>query len=234
MDALAVSEVFGPTVQGEGPSAGQRAMFLRLARCNLWCRWCDTPYTWDWKGRNGHAYDAATEVHHEGVDTLSSQLMAPGVELVVITGGEPLLQQNRLGELVHALAMGGYRVEVETNGTIAPDPQLAEWIGRFVVSPKLAHAGMLPHERIRPDVLGVFNLLDNAVLKFVVCTPADLAEVERVRAHAPALPVWVMPEGRDVQTLDVRMRLLAHDAIKRGFNVSDRLHVRLWGDQRGH
>ena len=46
---LVVAEVFGPTFQGEGPSTGQRAGFVRLGRCNLDCSWCDTPYTWDWE-----------------------------------------------------------------------------------------------------------------------------------------------------------------------------------------
>ena len=47
---LAVSEIFGPTHQGEGPSTGRLCGFVRLARCNLSCLWCDTPYTWDWGG----------------------------------------------------------------------------------------------------------------------------------------------------------------------------------------
>ena len=52
-NSLTVSEIFGPTFQGEGPFTGRAAVFLRLGRCNLDCKWCDTPYTWDWKGKNG-------------------------------------------------------------------------------------------------------------------------------------------------------------------------------------
>ena len=47
MDDLVVAEIFGPTWQGEGPSAGQVAAFVRLGLCNLTCAWCDTAYTWD-------------------------------------------------------------------------------------------------------------------------------------------------------------------------------------------
>ncbi|MGH3922689.1 MAG: 7-carboxy-7-deazaguanine synthase QueE, partial [Pseudonocardiaceae bacterium] len=45
---LLIAEQFGPTFQGEGPSVGQQALFIRLSSCNLSCSWCDTPYTWDW------------------------------------------------------------------------------------------------------------------------------------------------------------------------------------------
>jgi organic radical activating enzyme len=52
---LLVAEMFGPTFQGEGPSAGQRAVFVRTSRCNLSCSWCDTPHTWDWSRFDPHA-----------------------------------------------------------------------------------------------------------------------------------------------------------------------------------
>ena len=68
---LVVAEVFGPTFQGEGPSAGRRAMFLRLGRCNLDCAWCDTPYTWDWS-----RFDPAVELHRRTVDDVMSELDA--------------------------------------------------------------------------------------------------------------------------------------------------------------
>jgi 7-carboxy-7-deazaguanine synthase len=55
---LVVSEVFGPTIQGEGPHAGQRAAFVRLGGCNLTCTWCDTAYTWD-----ARRYDLRAELH---------------------------------------------------------------------------------------------------------------------------------------------------------------------------
>ena len=71
--SLAVSEIFGPTLQGEGPSSGRRAMFLRLAGCNLSCSWCDTAYTWDWSRYDKKAevtmmqVDNGLPAHHAGV-----------------------------------------------------------------------------------------------------------------------------------------------------------------------
>src|SRR4051794_4076555 len=93
--SLVVSEVFGPTFQGEGRSLGRRCGFVRLGRCNLACTWCDTPYTWDWD-----RFDPAVELQRRTVTEIVSALEAMAIDMVVITGGEPLLQQSHLGSLV--------------------------------------------------------------------------------------------------------------------------------------
>ena len=95
---LVVSEVFGPTLQGEGPSAGQRAGFVRLGRCSLSCSWCDTPYSWDWK-----RYDPAVELRELPVGEVAASIRAMDVPMVVVTGGEPLLQQRAIVELLRCL-----------------------------------------------------------------------------------------------------------------------------------
>jgi organic radical activating enzyme len=87
---LWVAELFGPTWQGEGPSAGQRAVFVRLSGCNLDCRWCDTPYTWDWS-----RYDPAEQSRVMTCDAIRDWALAQDVDLVVVTGGEPLIQQRQ-------------------------------------------------------------------------------------------------------------------------------------------
>src|SRR3954451_15026034 len=80
---LVVSEIFGPTFQGEGPSIGRRCGFVRLGRCNLACTWCDTKYTWDWS-----QYDPSVELHRRSVDDIVDAVAAMDVPMVVITGGE--------------------------------------------------------------------------------------------------------------------------------------------------
>ena len=145
---LAVNEVFGPTFQGEGPTSGRRAAFLRLARCNLSCTWCDTPYTWDWS-----RYEPAREVHRLSVDELLERIDAMGVDRLVITGGEPLLQQARLLELLEACAARAWAVEVETNGTRAPLPAVAALVEQFNVAIKLADSAMAERARIRPAAI---------------------------------------------------------------------------------
>src|SRR4051794_5963800 len=103
--SLVVSEIFGPTWQGEGPSLGRRCGFVRLGRCNLACTWCDTPYTWDWE-----RFDPAVELRRTPVDDILSQLDAMDVDMVVISGGEPMLQQRHLALLTQAVHARGWRV----------------------------------------------------------------------------------------------------------------------------
>jgi 7-carboxy-7-deazaguanine synthase len=225
---LVVSEVFGPTFQGEGPSLGRRAGFVRLGRCNLDCTWCDTPYTWDWS-----RYDPATELRQVEVAAIVDQLAAMRPEIVVVTGGEPLLQQRRLVPLLAACADRGWPVEVETNGTRAPADEVAPLVARWNVSPKLANSGVAPEERIRPAALAALRATGRAAFKFVVAAEEDLGEVAAlVEAHDLA-PVWSMPEGTDAATVAERTRQLAEPVLARGWNLTTRLHVLLWGDERG-
>lgn len=224
---LVVSEMFGPTFQGEGPSAGQRAAFVRLGRCNLACSWCDTPYTWDWEH-----HDPAAELTTMPVADVLAALDGMDASLLVVTGGEPLLQQRHLPPLLEGAKARGWTVEMETGGTLAPT--LVEGlVDRYNVSPKLANSGMPLDRRYKPDVLRVFQAGGRAVFKFVVTGPADLDEVASVVAECDLEPVWIMPEGTDAAVLVARMQELAPHVLTRGWNLTPRLHVLLWGDRRG-
>ncbi|HVF75240.1 MAG TPA: 7-carboxy-7-deazaguanine synthase QueE [Acidimicrobiales bacterium] len=223
--SLVVAEVFGPTWQGEGPSLGRTAAFVRLGRCNLACTWCDTPYTWDWS-----RFDASVELAELSVDEVLAQVDAMGpVELLVLTGGEPLLQQSRLVPLLAGARARGLRTEVETAGTLAPSAAVVDMVDGFNVSPKLANSGNPVERRWKPDVLAAFQSTGKAAFKFVV---REAAELDEVAAFGVA-PVWVMPEGSDADTLTRRMHDLAEPVLARGWNLSPRLHVHLWGDRRG-
>ena len=118
---------------------GVPSIFLRLATCNLQCNWCDTKYTWDWQN-----FDYQTEVVELDVDDVQRRVLAFDCSHVVITGGEPLLQQDELEPLVASLARDGYTFEVETNGTIAPTFGMLQHIGQWNVSPKLRTSGNAP------------------------------------------------------------------------------------------
>jgi 7-carboxy-7-deazaguanine synthase len=233
LGALWVAETFGPTVQGEGPSTGQQALFIRLAGCHLSCSWCDSAFTWD-----ASRHDLAAERRPATIDELLVWVTERPGTLVVITGGEPLLQQQMLIPLVTALADNGYRIEIETSGTVGPRSQLTEAVTAFNVSPKLSSSGLPEHRRIRPDPLQALYCTGKAVWKFVVTDPAELDEIHRLeRLINPTTglvgPIWVMPEGTTPDVVLDRMRLLAQPVIGQGWNLSTRLHILLWGDTRG-
>ena len=221
---LVVSEVFGPTFQGEGPTLGRRAAFVRLGRCNLDCSWCDTPYTWDWT-----RFDPAAELTRRRVDEIVAEVEAMGVDRVVVTGGEPLLQQRSLVPFLAACAERGWAVEVETNGTLAPSPAVVAGVERFNVSPKLTNSGVDAGRAIAPDVLRSFVATGKAVFKFVVAAPEDLDEIAALGVE----PVYVMAEGTTPEAVLATTRAIADDVSARGWHLTTRLHVLLWGDQRG-
>ncbi len=133
--SYAVKEIF-LTLQGEGMQAGRRAVFLRFAGCNLWsgreqdretaqCTFCDTDFVGT-DGENGGRY-ADAEALAAKVGSLWGEGDRP---LVVITGGEPMLQLD--ASLIDALHARGFEVAVETNGTL-PAAAGIDWI---CVSPK--------------------------------------------------------------------------------------------------
>jgi organic radical activating enzyme len=225
---LLVAEMFGPTFQGEGPSAGQRAVFVRTSRCNLSCSWCDTPYTWDWS-----RFAPQAEARRIPVEEVAAWALDLPVRLVVVTGGEPLLQEAGLVELTRLLAVARRVVEVETNGTIPPSAGLVEAVTRFNVSPKLTGAGLLASRRLDTAALRAFAACEKAVFKFVVTAPDELDEIARLQDEFRLDPVWVMPQGATSAGVLAGMRDLADQALARGWNLSPRLHVLLWENARG-
>lgn len=237
ISSLVVSEIFGPTISGEGPTCGQRCGFLRLGGCNLACSWCDTPYTWD-----ATRYDLRTEMRRRTWAEIAGELIAMDTDFVIISGGEPLLQQKYAGWelLLRAMAGAGIRVEIETNGTIAPDQVSRDYVTRFMVSPKLAHAStyddprMTEAKRIVPGAIGALNATGRAHFKFVCRTADDVDEVRRLTKTFFIRPqqVWIMPEGTTSRELCDHLATVADPAVIAGFNVTTRLHVHTWGNER--
>ncbi|MEU1893829.1 7-carboxy-7-deazaguanine synthase QueE [Streptomyces pristinaespiralis] len=228
---LIVAECFGidvPTFQGEGPSCGHPALFIRLSRCNLTCAKCDTKYTWDWS-----QFDPRKESTKRSVAGLVAWASSSPVELVVITGGEPLIQQARLVPLVRGLLAAGKRVEFETNGTIAPAPELVVDGVRFNVSPKLASFGVRETKSIVPAALEAFAASERAAFKFVASTMADLDRIAELADTHRLAPVWVMPEGTTPEVITATTRVLADAVAARRWYFTTRLHVSAFADARG-
>ena len=233
---LIVSEIFGPTIQGEGASIGMPTMFLRLGICNLACDWCDTKYTWDWAN-----YDYTKELKRMSRQEVFNELLdkskeTPHVRRLVISGGAPMLQQSKWESIVDKLVTDlGWKVEVETAGTIAPTERVASLVSQFNVSPKLEHSGNPVEKRYRPEVLRAFKNTDKATFKFVVRDVSDFEEIYAiVEGFSIELDkVFIMPEGQDPETISTRVNELVDRVVWEGYNLTTRLHVLLWGSKRG-
>jgi len=223
--SLRVSEIFGPTLQGEGASVGKQCWFIRLSGCNLECSWCDTPYTWDWSGKNGKKFDKKQEEKVMQIANVVDEVRF--ANHVVITGGEPLVQSRALIRLLNALELVGISAEVETNGT-RPYPIGAPLGTRWNISPKLLSSGN--GNGIRPKALASYPL--NSIFKFVITDPSDIDEILDLKL--PRKQTYLMPEGRTLEEINDKAKWVAELAIQNGMNFSYRLHILLWGSERGH
>jgi len=230
-------EIFA-SLQGEGRSAGVPCTFVRLSRCNLACSWCDTAYTWRFEGDNRPHRDGLTFERKANQIVLSEEevaawIMALGGNRLVITGGEPLLQGAQLARMVALL--DGHAIEIETNGTVAPHPELAPLVDQYNVSPKLKNSSNPAEIALLSDRLQAWANEPKANFKFVISASDDLTEVLELQA-AYAIPgnrIQLMPEGTTSAVIRSRSAWLAPLALDHGLGFSDRLHIHLYGDTRG-
>lgn len=230
VDTLAFVEAFGPTIQGEGPQSGRACSFVRFGACNLSCSWCDSAYTWD-----THRFNLREEVTQLSLDALTERIPT-GAPMLVITGGEPLLQQTRKAwpSFLQWAADNFEFIAVETNGTILPLPVTQRYVHQFVVSPKLPTVDMLRPAHREPAQ--GWHHVHGVDVKVVVSERSDvplaLAIAEGMgvdRSHT-----WIMPEGTTTQALAEKWPWVCDLAAQHGINASHRLHVLSWGDDRGH
>lgn len=166
---LQLVEIF-PTLQGEGPFVGHPAVFVRLGGCNLACAFCDTEFE--------KFQPIALDILLQHIDQTSREQGQRVRDLVVITGGEPLRQN--IAPLCEALIGNGYRVQIETNGTLWRD--LPEAVN-VVCSPKA------PYHPLRADLLARTD-----ALKFIISADEETyANVVEVGQAQFKIPVYVQP-----------------------------------------
>lgn len=235
------------SIQGEGKSIGTPSVFVRTSLCNLHCIWCDTDYTWNWTGtRFTHLNDAkpgyqkfdkkkwVVDVEIEAVAAAVAEFPCKNV---ILTGGEPMLQQPALTALMSALRSksADYRFEVETNGTLVPTAEFDAAIDQYNVSPKLENSNNPRRLREKPGAYRFFARSPKACFKFVIAEKSDLDEVlELLKTYAIASEkIWLMPEGTSAGVLAKRRKWLVEICKKHGFRYSDRLHVQIWGAKKG-
>jgi len=215
------------------------AVFLRLSLCNLHCVWCDTPYTWNFEGtkwdhQDGKKFSKAEQILELSVAEIAPLILQHQCPRLVITGGEPLLQQQQLATLIPLLKELPF-LEIETNGTQLPSPSFDEFVTAYNVSPKLSNSSMDASLRLKEEPLSFFAQSQKAVFKFVVQNKIDLQEVRELekRFRIPKDRIFLMPEGRNPAALAEKSLWLAETCTTEGYRFSPRLHVLLWGDKRG-
>jgi organic radical activating enzyme len=155
-----VVEIFA-SLQGEGYNTGMEAVFLRFGRCNLACPWCDTAY-------------GTFEMLDE--ETLVARVTALRPKNLIVTGGEPFVQEG-LGGLLERLKDLGYWIGVETNGLVAPPQAWLRRIDYVAVSPKALYAELYDDERMVRRANEVRVVVDGDVRAFCE-TMRDRIEAE--------------------------------------------------------
>lgn len=236
------------TIQGEGKLNGIPSLFVRLAGCNLHCRWrtdegnvsaCDTAYA---------AYAVKNSYSLSVEDVYKTlQRNSGNIRHIVITGGEPFLQAEALQELCELLKKDGYHLTIETNATLF-DAALASRIDLFSLSPKLKSSVPPPpfqemHERNRLNPEIIQNFIGFArrnhkdfQLKFVYAAEKDIEEIQTLLSSVQGWKnedILLMPLGGHAEELRRNSRNTLEHCIRNGWRYCDRLHISLFGSKQG-
>ena len=226
---LRIAETFY-SIQGEGMLAGVPSVFVRLSGCNLRCEWCDTPYA-SWKPEGEDKY----------LGSILADVRRHWATHVVLTGGEPMIHVG-IVELTQKLKELEQHITIETAGTVF-EPVVCDLMS---ISPKLANSTptrreggrwAAQHDRIRyqPEVLKQLITTYPYQLKFVVRKPEDLRELNSIvkEIEADRSRVMLMPEGTDASTIYERAQWIVEKCKEFGYRYSPRLHIDIWGNERG-
>lgn len=225
---IKVCEVFFG-IQGEGPSSGVPALFIRTYGCPLRCTWCDTPFS----------YDNKDEMFKIGSHYIIDKLTNTNVRKIIFTGGEPMAQQKAISEIMDQImfssAIRFIDYEFETAGIYVPN-HISNHLHKvqWNVSPKLENSGNSKKFRYKREALETLNARQ-ANFKFVVSNQADLDEVKEMQADIkiPNRKMWLMPEGVERKQIIKGGQWLTDVCVKHGYNLALRNHVVLFGDKRG-
>jgi 7-carboxy-7-deazaguanine synthase len=229
---LRISEIFGPTVQGEGALTGRPTVFVRTGGCDYRCQWCDTlfavlpEYRHQWQGW------ASGEVLAE-IDRLAGAPI-----LVSLSGGNPALQD--LGPLIRAGHERGHSFALETQGSVS-QPWFAE-LDHLTLSPKGPSSGHLTGLGDLEACLEAAKDGPRVTFKVVVFDEADYGYARDLAANYAGHPFYLQvgnpePEGEpDPAGLMARYRWLVERVLADRWyraTVLPQLHVLTWGNQRG-
>ncbi len=213
------------SINGEGQRAGQLALFIRFAGCNLNCEYCDTK----WANEKDVPYESYTS------EQLYTLIKGSDVSNVTLTGGEPLLQKNML-ELLQILRQDDtLRIEIETNGSVDVKPFMADKESdnvTFTLDYKTAVSGM--EDKMLLD--NYVNLRSQDTVKFVVGSVEDIEKaavlIEQYRLIEKGCGVYISPCFGKIEPREIVDYLVEHRW--NGVNVQLQLHKFIWDpEQRG-
>jgi 7-carboxy-7-deazaguanine synthase len=224
-----IAEIFY-SIQGEGLLAGVPSVFVRTSGCNLRCVWCDTPYaSWAPEGQDMRLGEILADVRRRWSTH------------VVVTGGEPMIAEA-IVPLTQGLKELDLHITIETAGTV-DKPVVCDLMS---ISPKLANSTprrreggkrAAQHDRLRyqPEVLKALMKRYEYQLKFVVSSPDDLQEIDTILTDTGAdrNRVLLMPEGTTAEAIYEKARWLVDICKRDRLRYCPRLHIDLWGDERG-
>ncbi len=232
---ILISEIFGPTIQGEGPLMGQVTVFVRTGGCDYRCAWCDTLFAVLPEYRDQWRFMSREEIIAR-VDELAGDRPI----LVSLSGGNPALQP-----LEHLIEMGRrnrHTFALETQGSVA-QPWFAnlDWL---ILSPKPPSSKYVTEWDAVEACLAAANDGPRCALKIVVFDDADYAYAREAMAHFPGVETYLQvgnphtgeSEQVSVPALMDRFRWLAGRVIEDGLfkvKVLPQLHVLAWGNKRG-
>ena len=242
------------SIQGEGKYIGTPSVFFRFGGCNMRCEGfgcseiaddgtkvigCDTVYAVNKEHFSKHWASI------ENADSLLAVMDLYELPLdvdVVLTGGEPLIYANDpiFIEFLERLTESGHQITFETNGSLDVDferyPVYKKCV--FALSVKLSNSAEPLHKRVREDV--IFSLSQNAkdaFFKFSIDAESiDLGledEIESILEHAPKTKVYCMPVGANRADIERNSEPLIEFCKAKGYNFSDRLHIRIWDANKG-
>lgn len=254
---LPVNEVYGPTIQGEGPDIGRPCVFLRVHYCPVKCPGCDTAFTWNGKEQPKRVTAAMLLPLLRSLRQEDNQITKRVTTGLVVSGGEPLLYMRNM-VLRSALDLIWSFRGLETSGYVGKsldDPETVAWLRQFLclfdtvcVSPKITPClpGQLPIEELEaalPTIkrIAFIDQFSNRtscptrfVYKFVARDSTDIDAIRSCCARQELDPthVQVMPYGNDPSTLLQSMEFLSPVCCREGWTLTPRLHALLWGAER--
>lgn len=243
---IAINEIFGPTIQGEGPQIGQPCVFVRTMFCPVKCPGCDTHYTWDKTegGRRMTASEMVAAVQNlAGADRLGTG--------IVISGGEPLLLWNNpvMLEFLGFITYQFRWISIETSGFVGrpiPPDELWRFLNQLTqiqYSPKITPClkGPWTFEQMTQNTEAIFGAAQRSrfakiALKFVIRDEADLDAVDhfcnKFYDSIRGVPIYAMPYGIEREEVMAGCEWLVPRLAQRNMILSPRLHALLWGKER--